>query len=111
MGAAGSGRIVEICVELLNDDLNWMKGRAALLAFVARHSSLADKAVQQKYQGKLKRMIISDDDSVVMQGMSALDHCSSIDQDVMKEVALRENSDNQQISELATSIKAKKILK
>jgi energy-coupling factor transporter ATP-binding protein EcfA2 len=109
MGIKGSARIVELCVDLLNDDQNWLKGQAQLLAFVAKFSSVAEKTVQQKFQGKIKRLIISDDDATVIAGLNVLQECDKIDSVIMKEVKLRAKSENDQIRKLAETVRTKKM--
>jgi hypothetical protein len=111
MGIQGSGRIVELCVDLLNDDQNWLKGQIHLLTFIAKSSEVAEKAAQQGFQGKIKRLIISDDDETVIVGLSVLKECTNIGPAVMKEVKLREKSENDQIRELAEIVRAKKTLR
>lgn len=108
MRIKGSARIIEVCVELLNDDQHWLREHLQLLTFVAKFSSVAKKTVQQKFQGKVKRLIISDDDAMVIAGLNVLQECDEIDSGIMKEVKLRAKSGNDQIRKLAETIRTKK---
>ena len=108
MGIKGSARIVELCVDLLKDDQNWLKEQVQLLTLMGKSLSVAEKAVQQAFQRKVKLLIISDDDVTVIVGLSVLKECVEIDSAVMKEVKLRAKSENDQIRELAETVRAKK---
>jgi len=110
MVLTGSERVIEVCVEKLKDNSTWLQAQATLLEFVAKYSSVAAKDIQQKYQSKLKRLLVSDDVSAVLAGLTALNKCEAIEGSVKKEVTLKESSDNEQIAELAKSILAKAAL-
>jgi KAP family P-loop domain len=104
MEIKGSARVVTLCVDLLKNDQEWMKQHDELLAFLAKHLSKAEKVVQKKYQELIKLLIISDDDAAIKCGLTVLEQCDQIDDDVMKEVNLRAESQDDNIKKLAESV-------
>ncbi len=110
MEIEGGARIIKLCVDLLNDSQDWLKGQVQLLTFVAKSSSVSEKAIQRKFQERINRLIISADDATVIVGLGILQECDQVDSDVMKEVELRVKSENEQIRTLAEAVGKKKIL-
>lgn len=82
----GGGRMIEILVELLNEDRQWLSRYPRLLEFVAVRIALTGNEYQLRFQRKIKQLILSDQEAVVTTGLNLLKGVQVLDPSVRAEI-------------------------
>lgn len=82
----GGGRMVEILVELLNEDRQWLSRHPTVLEFIGAHIGLTERECQFQFQRKIKQLILSDQEPLVTIGLNVLKAVQVLEPGVKAEI-------------------------
>jgi hypothetical protein len=101
MDCDGADRFVEILINQLRDDPQWLYERIHLLLFIANHVS---ENMKQKFDNYLIKLLTSPDNNMRLNGLEVVKRCKLLSAEIKNEVKHLSNDENTNIAESAKVI-------